>query len=144
DVGWHEVGRELHPVGVEPQHPSERIDEKRLGEARRADEQRVTAGKNGDEGFLHHEFLAENRLPDGGARGGESVERNFRLFLDLRLGKVAQFETRYGTWVGPEGGFGIHALMSPVAAVNDCRAGAFTIGLLIFEKNPIKVAAFHW
>ena len=60
DVGGHEVGRELHALGVEAEHLAERLDEQRLGEAGDADEQRVAAGQDGDQRSLDDDVLAED------------------------------------------------------------------------------------
>ncbi len=51
DVGGHEVGRELDALGVEAQHAAQRVDEQRLGEARHADQKRVSAGEDRDQAF---------------------------------------------------------------------------------------------
>ena len=78
DVGRHEVGRELHAARVEAEHGAQRIDELGLGEAGHADEQAVAAGQQRDEHLLDDLRLAEDHRTDGGAGGGDPVERGFR------------------------------------------------------------------
>ena len=60
DVRGHEIGRELHALGVEAEHAAQRFDQQRLGKAGNADEQRVAAGEDGDERSLDDDVLAED------------------------------------------------------------------------------------
>ncbi len=64
NVGRHQVGRALDALVLEPQHDAERFDEPRLGKAGNADEQRVTAGQERDEGLIDHLALAEDDAAD--------------------------------------------------------------------------------
>ncbi len=62
DVGRHQVGGELHAPRVEPEHGAQRLDQQRLAEPGRADQQRVAAGQQRDEHLGHH-LLAARRSP---------------------------------------------------------------------------------
>ena len=54
DVGRHEIGRELDAAGVEPEHDAHGLDQLGLGEAGKADQQRMPAAQHGDERLLDH------------------------------------------------------------------------------------------
>ena len=49
----------------------ERADEQRLRDAGHAFDERVLAGDDGDEAFVHHVGLADDDFRDFSARGGE-------------------------------------------------------------------------
>ncbi len=95
DVGGHEVGRELHALGVEAEHAAERLDEQRLGEAGNADQQRVAAGQDGDQRSLDDDVLAEDD------RGGRLVRPLHPLGGRLEAGDdvgVRVGEGAHGDW----------------------------------------------
>ncbi len=60
NIRRHQIGRELDALGVEAQRDAERLDQLGLGEAGHADQQRMTAGEDGDERVLDHPILAED------------------------------------------------------------------------------------
>ena len=64
DVRRHEVGGELDAGEVAAENARKRADEQRLGDARHAFNQRVVAGKNRDQGLVHHVALADDDLGD--------------------------------------------------------------------------------
>ncbi|MEZ5928449.1 MAG: hypothetical protein R3C55_08230 [Parvularculaceae bacterium] len=94
-VAGHQVRRELDPLGREPHQVRDRSDEKGLCEARRADEEGVTARGQRCERQLDHLFLAEDDLPQPFPGGGEFcrnlVELADEVFLchGLPLGFLA-------------------------------------------------------
>ena len=69
DVGGHQVGGELHPLGGQAQHGAQRLDQPALAQAGHADQQRVAAGQQGDQRLVDHLILAEDHPADGGAHG---------------------------------------------------------------------------
>ena len=64
DVGRHQIGRALDALVVEPEHGAERLDQPRLGQAGDADQQRMAAGEQGDQGLIDHLALAEDDSAD--------------------------------------------------------------------------------
>ena len=66
NIGGHQIGRELHALGVEAQHRAERIHQQRLGQPRHTHQQRMTAGEDRGEGLVHHLVLADDALGDLG------------------------------------------------------------------------------
>jgi hypothetical protein len=65
DVGGHQIRRELDALVLESEHGAERLDQTRLGKAGHADQKRVSAGEQRNQGKVDHALLAEN----GGSRG---------------------------------------------------------------------------
>ena len=68
NIGGHQVRGELHPLVVETQHRAQRLDQSRLAEAGKADQQRVTAGQQRDKCFVDYVCLAENYPANAVAR----------------------------------------------------------------------------
>ena len=64
DVRGHQVGRELHPVEGEFEHPGDGVDEQGLGETGHADQQAVAVGQQADERLLDDRLLADDDLAD--------------------------------------------------------------------------------
>ena len=50
NVGRHQIRRELHSQGIEPNDNSQSLDEFSLGQSRHADQQSVSTGEQGREG----------------------------------------------------------------------------------------------
>ncbi len=63
-VGRHQVGRELDAPETHVQGRRQRAREERLGQARHALQDHVTAGQQRDERFLDQRFLADDDLAD--------------------------------------------------------------------------------
>ena len=82
DVGRHEVGGELDAAGVESEHDAHGLDQLGLGEAGKADQQRVPAAQHGDERLLDHRLLPEDHIADRGLGGGDLGAGRFRLAHD--------------------------------------------------------------
>src|SRR5262245_7641601 len=82
NVGRHEVRGELDAAGVKPEHDAHGLDQLGLGEAGKADEQRVPATEHGDERLLDHRFLPEDHVADRGLGGGDLGAGRFRLAYD--------------------------------------------------------------
>ncbi len=101
DIGGHQVRCELHARGIQPEHRAERGDELGLGQPWHTDEKRMAAGEHGEQGLLHHGFLAEDDLGDFLADRGD-------------IGECA-----FGS--GHHGGFVHHRF-----AAGDCRHTAFS------------------
>ena len=108
DVGRHEVGRELHPPGLEAQHDAERIDELGLGEAGQPDEKAVPSRQDRDQHLLDDLILAEDDGPDGGPRLADAVERRFgrtrRVFVKREYAVVRSGHDRDPRRVAGEAG----------------------------------------
>ena len=64
-VGWHEVGRELDPGEGEAERAGKRADEQRLGRARDALDQQVTAGEERDERIFDRRPLSNDASGNG-------------------------------------------------------------------------------
>ncbi len=64
DVRRHQIGRALDALVGQTKDDAQSFHELGLGEARHADQQRVAAGEQGDQGLIHHLALAENHAPD--------------------------------------------------------------------------------
>ena len=79
NVGWHQIGRELHPARVEAENRAQRFHQFGLGKTWHADQQAVATGDQGHQGFLDHLGLTENDRPDGGAGGGNLLQRLLSL-----------------------------------------------------------------
>ena len=62
DVGRHEVRRELDAAEAEVQRPAERADHQRLGQARHAFQQAMSAAEQRDQQFFDHLALADDDL----------------------------------------------------------------------------------
>src|SRR5262245_15758129 len=82
DVGRHEIRGELDAAGIEPEHDAHALDQLGLGEAGKADQQRVAAAEHGDERLLDHAFLPEDHAADRGLGGGDLAAGRFRLAHD--------------------------------------------------------------
>jgi hypothetical protein len=82
DVGRHEIRGELDAAGVEPEHDAHGLDQLGLGEAGKADQQRMAAAEHGDERLLDHAFLPEDHAADCGLGGGDLGADRFRLAHD--------------------------------------------------------------
>src|SRR5882724_1098589 len=54
NVRWHEIRGELDATCFQPEHDPHGLDELRLGQAGKPDEQGMTARENGDQSLLHH------------------------------------------------------------------------------------------
>ena len=81
NVGRHEVRSELDALVLEPEHGAERLDQARLGNARHADQERVAAGQDRDEGEVDDAALAEND-GGGGFTGGVDLGAHFLDAVD--------------------------------------------------------------
>ena len=66
DVRGHEVGRELDALEFEVENLRDGFDEQRLGQAGRAGDQAMPAGKQRDEDLLDHFLLADDDLGEFG------------------------------------------------------------------------------
>ncbi len=75
DVGGHEIGGELHPPCLEPQHPPQRLDQAGLAEPGQADEKHVPPREQGGEHLVDHPRLAVDHPPDFGAHRGEPLAK---------------------------------------------------------------------
>ena len=75
DVGGHQVGRELHAPGFEPQHGAERFHQPGLREAGDAHQQPVPARQQGDERLLNDGLLAEDDGANGGTGRRDAIQR---------------------------------------------------------------------
>ena len=86
DVGGHQVRGELNPVGVQPQHGAQGVNQPGLGQPRHPDHQRVAAGQNRRQRQVYHLGLADD------APGNLRLHAPQRLsgLLDL-LNRVARF-----------------------------------------------------
>ena len=67
DVARHQIGRELDPPEIEPDHARETAREQRLGGARWPFEQHVPAREQGDEQDVDRRLLPDHGLADLGA-----------------------------------------------------------------------------
>ncbi len=90
DVRRHEVGRELDALELEVEDFGDGLDEERLGQPRRAGDEAVPAGEQGDEQLFDHLLLADNDLGefslDARAAGDDLFHR--RLFICDLIGRV--------------------------------------------------------
>jgi hypothetical protein len=109
DISRHQIGRALHPLVFEAEHAAQRLDQLGLGEAGHADQQRVAAAQQGDQGLLDHRILAEDHLSDPLAHGGEPAADRFgrgdqRMSLGGRQGIVVGWaQDRISLGVAPFG-----------------------------------------
>ena len=85
DVGGHEVGRELDALELEMKDLRDGFHEQRLGQAGRAGDQAMPAGKQRDEQLLDHVLLADDDL---GQLGLDARAAGFDLFDGLFFGGV--------------------------------------------------------
>ena len=76
NVGRHQVGRELHPQGVEANDDSQRLDELGLGQSRHADQQSVSARQQCREGQVDDALLTENDAADLRSCGCDALQRH--------------------------------------------------------------------
>jgi len=87
DVRGHQVGGELDPGEAQVEDVRDGLDEKRLGEPRHADEERIATDEEGEQHLLDHRLLPNDPLPDLGENGFACVahpvrEREIDLALD--------------------------------------------------------------
>jgi hypothetical protein len=82
NVGRHQVGRELHALGVETERDAHGLHQLGLGEAGHADQQGMAAGQHGHQRALDHDVLAEDHRADGGFRGANMGGGRFRRAHD--------------------------------------------------------------
>jgi len=87
NVGRHEIGGELDALVVEAEHRAHGVDEERLREARHADQQRVAARQDGDQGLVDDLFLAVDDLANGRPGRGDLGAR----CLDFLNGVAVRF-----------------------------------------------------
>ncbi len=78
DVGGHQVRRELHAAGVESDDDAERFDQLRLGEARNADQEAVTAREQHGQAQIDDAGLSHDDRADLGARRRDALENGRR------------------------------------------------------------------
>ena len=78
NVGRHQIGRALDALVVEAEHDAQRLDQPRLGEAGHADQQRMAAGQQRDQGLIDHLALAEDDVADLLAHSAEPLAERFR------------------------------------------------------------------
>ena len=83
NIRRHQVRRKLDTASRDTENGAERVDQLGLGESGNADEKRMAAGQDGDDGVLDHLFLAEDDLADFVAHGFDAVERCFGFRNDL-------------------------------------------------------------
>ncbi len=79
DIGGHQIGRALDALVLEPEHGAEGFDQPRLGETGHADQKRVAAGEQSDEGLIDHLALAEDDAADALAHGGQALAEDVDL-----------------------------------------------------------------
>ncbi len=84
DIGGHQVGGALDALVVEPEDRAERLDQPRLGEPGHADQQRVAARQQRDQGLLDHLGLTEDDLADALADELEALPKRFDLGDEIR------------------------------------------------------------
>ncbi len=77
DVRRHEVGRELDAREIRAEDACECADEQRLGHARHAFDERVAAGKDGNERLFDDVVLADDDLAGFVPRLGEDFLESF-------------------------------------------------------------------
>ena len=82
NVGRHQVGRELHALGVQAERDAHGLHQLGLGEAGHADQQSMAAGQHGDQRALDHDVLAEDHRADGGLGGAHMGGGRFRRAHD--------------------------------------------------------------
>jgi hypothetical protein len=85
DIGRHQVGRELHALFLEAQHPAQRAGKLGLGKAGRTHQQGMAAAENGDQHLFHHLVLAEDDLADGGAHLGQALAHGLEIGENLAV-----------------------------------------------------------
>ena len=76
---------------VETEHNAHGLDQLGLGEARQADQQRVSAAEHSDERLLDHPFLPEDHVADCSLGGGDLGACRLRLTHD----HVVEFFNRF-------------------------------------------------
>ena len=62
NVRRHQIGRELNPLKLQMKNLRDRPHQQRLGQARRAGDQAVAAGKQADQQLLDHILLPHDHL----------------------------------------------------------------------------------
>jgi len=72
----------LDTARVETEHNAHGLDQLGLGEARQADQQRVSAAEHSDERLLDHPFLPEDHVADCSLGGGDLGACRLRLTHD--------------------------------------------------------------
>ena len=82
NVGRHQVGRELHALGIETERDAHGLDQLGLGQAGHADQQRMAAGQHGDQCAFDDDVLAEDHRADGGFGGAHMGGGRFRRAHD--------------------------------------------------------------
>ena len=109
NIRGHQVRRELDALGIEPERDAERFDQLGLGEAGHADQQRMTAGQDRDQGIFDHPVLAEDD-------GGDRILRGADLARDL-FGRADDHVLQFFDTVCASHRF----LLSPTGRESSCR-----------------------
>ena len=87
NVGRHQVGRALNALVVEPEDRAQSLDEPGLGEAGDADQQRVPAAQQGDQGLLDHLALTKDDFADPLADEAQASAQRFDLGNEIGGGR---------------------------------------------------------
>ena len=86
NIGRHQIRGELDALGVEPGGNRYGLNQLRLGQARRADQEGVAAGKDCGETEIDLILEAENYPPNRGFDGFQALGRCIRFCNQLRTG----------------------------------------------------------
>ena len=79
DIGRHQIGRELHPPGIQPHHPAERFHQLGLAQARHTHQQHMPAREQPDQALFHHIGLAIDGRTDGRPYRGQLLAQFFNF-----------------------------------------------------------------
>ena len=109
NVGRHQVGGALDALVLEAEDRAQGLDEPGLGEAGDADQQRVSAAQEGDQGLLDHFALTKDDFADALADEAQASAQRFDLGDEIGGG-------------GVDGCGGIQAVRSLFRALQQVRA----------------------
>ena len=79
NIGRHQIGRELHALGIQPHHPAQRFHQLGLAQARHTDQQHMPAREQADQALFHHIGLAIDGRTDGGPDAGQLLAQFFNF-----------------------------------------------------------------
>ncbi len=88
NVGGHQVGRALDALVVEAENRAQSLDQSGLGETGDADQQRVAAAQQRDQGLLDYFALTKNDFADALTHQAEASAQGLDLGNEISGGSV--------------------------------------------------------
>ena len=82
DIGGHQIRGALDAAAVEAEHRAQGFDQPRLGQTRNAEQKKMSAREQGDQGLIDDMLLSEDDAADTGAHGRHLLANPFDIFED--------------------------------------------------------------